>query len=120
MIFGKDNEAKHKLEQARCLRMVAGVKRFAFLPISLEDDRWLWLETYYSYYNGLQYDNGTLSVWSGSRDSYSPVYRNYETDDWRHIRLDIENVDEVNHTIKWEQATDDEKRALYSLAGKAI
>lgn len=44
MIFGKTDEERRVVEQARLRRLMEGYVKFAWLPIKLEDGRYVWFE----------------------------------------------------------------------------
>jgi len=77
MIFGKTNEEKFKIKQNNILKKINGIKKYAWFPIILFNGQWAWLVTYYTYYDGCQYENKIMCLCSGSSDTYLPIKRNY-------------------------------------------
>ena len=49
MIFGKNKQQRLAVNQAACYELLNGKRKFAWKPIQLEDERWVWLGHYYAY-----------------------------------------------------------------------
>ena len=58
-------------------KLITGVKHFAWLPVRLELGGWVWLMSYYRYYNGYVCPDNTLMLWAGAFNDELPQPRNY-------------------------------------------
>ena len=89
MRFGILNKDKMLENQTEIANMILGVKKFAYLPISLADGRYLWWEYYWAYYRGGKQLDGELFIWSGASDTYCPINTRYEDPSVEHIDFNI-------------------------------
>lgn len=54
------------------LRLMGGVKRFAWLPTKIHK-KWVFLGDYYEFYEGVYDPNGKSFLWSAGRDTFNPI-----------------------------------------------
>lgn len=79
MIFGKTTEESLREFREEFSRQVHLHKVFAWIPTTLESGQTVWLQSYYTKFNGYQREDGTLQAYD--QDS---VYLNYLEDDGSH------------------------------------
>jgi len=58
--------------QEETLKLMGGVKRFAWIPTKV-NSQWIFLKEYYEFYRGEVDDKGRAFLWSGARDTWQPI-----------------------------------------------
>ena len=61
MRLGMTREKRYAVMQARNKKLLNGVKRFAWFPMKLESDDWVWLDFCYCYQPCVEHRDGELS-----------------------------------------------------------
>lgn len=101
MVFGKSQEVKEQLKQARIAKMINGVVEFAWLPRRLADGRYVWLQRHYAYYVGDKRKDKYF-LYGASRDSYTP-YASYSLER-KELIGDVVKSAEEKIALKWYDA----------------